>query len=277
MTIDFSLPPRVVVIHGVQSGGNADLTHDQDIADLIDDALAARGVDLPFNAVGYSYEDTNDEAQKVSKLIVGALSSSVPLLGPVLNQVVDVVGDVVIALDQDSTCTTAGKIRKGLRDVVEASYRDEGRPLYIVAHSLGSVYSLDVINQLIGHDDYYKGDDVKTWPVLGLLTMGSPLGLDLLGRNHLEPVAGAKRARFLWENHFSRLDPIVSGHVFGRPVGLSKDMNGPVEQRFAKAAVNAGWLLRPNVSALKKQWLLAHVAYWTSSKVGDDLVRMLFT
>ena len=69
----------------------------------------------------------------------------------------------------------------------------------IISHSLGTVYALDAINELIRREEYFKGNDRKTWPVQGLITMGSPLGLEieilgttLFEKRKIEPIANAE-------------------------------------------------------------------------------------
>jgi hypothetical protein len=57
-----------------------------------------------------------------------------------------------------------------------------------VAHSLGSIYAFDVLNSLIGDGEHFDPGSRKTWPIQGLLTLGSPIGLDMFkvtGRNSI--------------------------------------------------------------------------------------------
>lgn len=67
--------------------------------------------------------------------------------------------------------STAQKIRTGLKDKIIECYNADTL-LYIVAHSLVSVYLFDVINELIS-----DSDDLLEWPVQRMITIGCPLGL----------------------------------------------------------------------------------------------------
>ena len=124
---------------------------------------------------GFFYEDINDEAQEFYKKIATAISRGKPLARKVLTSVVDVAGDVVTAARNTST---ARKIRNKLRKKILESY-NQGHRLLLVSHSLGTIYALDAVCELMRKDGLFQGDDRSTWPVQGLVTMGSPLGLDL--------------------------------------------------------------------------------------------------
>jgi hypothetical protein len=184
---------------------------------------------------------------------------------------------VVIA---SANTSTAKKIRRKLAKKILESYAT-GNQLVIVAHSLGTVYALDTIGELIATKDLFDGDDRSSWPVQGLITMGSPLGLDL---NILGQSIFAKRpivpldAQFQvlpWHNFFNRLDPVVSGNVFGRPVNVS-GARGPVERRYGENTSTSQWLLQGHAVTSGKQWLLAHTAYWKNPRIGDRIVDMLW-
>ena len=80
---------------------------------------------------------------------------------------------------------------------------EAGNPCYIVAHSLGSIYTFDVLNALIASRSYFDRSSRKTWPVQGLLTIGSPIGLDMFqatGRNAIKDF-GAGDKWFRWLKH----------------------------------------------------------------------------
>jgi hypothetical protein len=278
MPVDFRKPAHVLAVHGVQTSENSEIQSEQQIRRLLVRSLADIHVDREFDVRGYLYEDINDNAVRFYKTLTGALTSSQPLAGKALKTFIDLAGDVVIAAKNTST---AHRIRKGLRQAILDSYRG-GHQLVVVAHSLGTVYALDVINALIRDGRYFKGDDRRTWPVQGLVTLGSPLGLGLefagvkiFEMRDIASIADARYSLFPWHNYFNRLDPIVSGNIFGSPVAI-EGASGPVEQRYGAVVQASNWLLQGHVVGSGQQWLLAHVEYWDNPVIGDRLVDMLW-
>jgi hypothetical protein len=204
--------------------------------------------------------------------------SGEPLAGRALSLAIDLVGDVVTAVADTST---AHEIRAGLRDSILQSY-EAGHQLVIVSHSLGTIYSLDVVSELMRDTNLFVGDNRETWPIQGLITMGSPLGLkidlgpvEIFDRRTIERVDGADFEVFPWHNYFNALDPVVSGNVFGAPVKVVGAM-GPVEHRYGEETGAAQWLLQGHRITSGKQWLLAHVAYWKNPKIGGKIVDLLW-
>ena len=111
MPVDPTLPRTVLVIHGVQLGVDEDQNQNEMIKKNIEGRLG--GVPLQFETQMFQYEALNDQAQKKwKKLLI--------LLAP----------------------TPVGVIAKKALDIYEA-----GNPCYLVAHSLGSIYAFDVVNQ----------------------------------------------------------------------------------------------------------------------------------
>lgn len=278
MAVDFRKPAHVIVVHGVQTGEDSDIECEQQIRALLTRSLANIHVEKEFQVKGYLYEDLNDKAQRFYKLIASAITTGKPLVGKALDTLIDLVGDVVIAADNTST---ASQIRAGLKDFILDSYRTKNQTI-VVSHSLGTIYALDVINGLISSNRYFKGDDYTTWPVQGLITMGSPLGLGLdiggikiFEKRVINSVPDAQYALFPWHDYFNRLDPIVSGNVFGAPVDVS-DNKGPVETRYGPSVQGANWLLQGHVVTSGQQWLLAHTAYWNNPAIGDRIFDMLW-
>ena len=278
MTVDFKKPAHVLAVHGVQTGENKNIKSDQQIRSLLTQSLADIHVEKEFLVKGYFYEDINDDAQTFYKRIAGAITAGKPLRGKALKTVIDLAGDVVTAA---SNTSTAKKIRAGLRKKILASYRSNNQ-LIIVAHSLGTIYALDVINELISNARYFKGDDRSTWPVQGFVSMGSPLGLGLeiggakiFEKRELKSVADAQFSLFPWHNYFNRLDPIVSGNIFGAPVEIDR-AKGPVEMRYGPTVLGSNWLLQGHAVTSGQQWLMAHTAYWNNPMIGDRLVDMLW-
>ncbi|WP_439677484.1 trypsin-like peptidase domain-containing protein [Embleya sp. MST-111070] len=100
--------------------------------------------------------------------------------------------DVAAYLDQDDT-------RTAVLDQVLAGMPADG-PVVLVAHSLGTVVAMDLLTRL--------GPAV---PVAGLITVGSPLGMDTvysrlrIGGPHLPPIAGP------WFNAWCPTDPVAIG------------------------------------------------------------------
>ena len=278
MSVDFRKDAHILVVHGVQFGDDDSIKSDEQIRKLVTKSLLRSHLDRQFEARGFLYEDINDTAQGFYKKIASAISSGNPLAGQALKAVVDIVGDVVTAARNTST---AKKIRNTLRKKILESYK-AGHQLVLVAHSLGTIYSLDTINELIPKNQYFDGDDRQTWPVQGLITMGSPLGLDIdvvgtkiFEKRNIEPLPNAEYEVFPWHNYFNRLDPVVSGNVFGTPVEVL-DAKGPVEERYGGDTKAAQWLLQGHKVTSGKQWLLAHTAYWKNPKIGDRTVDMLW-
>jgi len=236
MAVDPAKPKRVLVVHGVEAGTDADLDQDR----LIDALIRSRlnGAPLRFGAELYRYENINDLTA-------------------------DIVLDVLIALKDGSTART---IRQGLVDRLLEIYQ-EGSPLYLVAHSLGTIYAFDAVNQLIGTPGLFNRNDRKTWPVLGLVTLGSPIGLRLFKRNRVKPLGKGSRS-LPWINYWDRTDPVVSGSFYGKPrAGYD------IVERFASKT--AGWDIKDRAIDTGKVWLQAHCGYWSHPGLGDDLVSLL--
>jgi hypothetical protein len=278
MAIDWTKPAHILAVHGVQTAAADDIESDEKIQKLVERNLRLSHLQRDYQISQYVYENINDKAQRFHKLIAEAILSGQPLAGPALSKVIDLVGDVVIAASAGST---AHKIRDGLREQILESH-EAGHQLLLIAHSLGTVYALDVVSELMRSDGLFEGDDRETWPIQGLITMGSPLGLDIdLGpvrifdRRDVEPVAGAEFEVFPWHNYFNALDPIVSGNAFGAPMKVS-GARGPVERRYGDETDAAHWLLQGHRITSGKQWLLAHVAYWKNARIGGKIVDLLW-
>ncbi len=278
MPIDWTKPAEVLVVHGVQTGSSADVDCDAKVRRIVERNLASSHLEREFGVSSYVYEDVNDDAVRFYELLAQAILSGQPLAGAALGTAIDLVGDVVIAAAGGST---AGRIREGLRAGIMAAY-EAGRQLVVVAHSLGTVYALDVVNGLIGEDDVFVGDERDSWPVQGLVTMGSPLGLEIdLGpieifeSRRIETLPDAEFEVFPWHNYFNALDPVVSGRVFGAPVEV-RGSRGPVERRYGRETDAARWLLQGHRITSGRQWLLAHTAYWKNPRIGGKIVDLLW-
>jgi hypothetical protein len=278
MPVDFKKPAHILVVHGVQTGEDSSIKSEQQIRALLTRSLADIHVEKDFEVSAFLYENINDDAQHFYQLIGSAITKGKPLIGKALDTVIDLAGDVVTAAKNTST---AHKIRKGLRDKILESYRSKNQ-VVIVSHSLGTIYALDVVNELIANNNYFKGDDYNSWPVQGLITMGSPLGLGLemagikiFEKRVINTIADAKFALFPWHNYYNRLDPVVSGNVFGTPVQID-GARGPVEMRYGPSIQGTNWLLQGHVVTSGQQWLLSHTAYWNNPTIADRIIDMLW-
>jgi hypothetical protein len=265
MPVDPTLKRKVLVVHGVQSGDAGDLHQDRLIDDLIRSRLG--NIPLDYECELYAYEGIADEALAKYQTLLKLLIQN-PVGAAVAGTVLDLVGDVVISLLPGDT---ADLIRAGLREKIMAVYR-AGQPCYIVAHSLGSIYAFDVLNELLREEALFQRASRRTWPVQGLLTIGSPIGLDMFritGRDRIADLGpGQKWLR--WLNLWDPNDPVVSGNLFGTYLQGNK-----IAERFLSGAPQQGWVIRDIVTDTGRQWLQAHTAYWHSPMVGDKLVDMV--
>jgi hypothetical protein len=265
MPVDPDLPRKILVVHGVQTG----TSEDQDQHLIVDEAIRDRlnGLPLDFETDIYRYEDLNDEAQRkfrdLVRLLVTAMGAKIPLAAT--DAAIDLIGDVVVNLADGST---AEAIRTGLETRILDLY-EKGNPCYVLAHSLGSVYAFDVVNRLISTNGLFERDRRRTWPVQGLVTIGSPLGLSMFERHRVRKL-GPGRKLLRWYNYWDRTDPIVSGSFYGRP-----QQGYRIVERFTNNGPDAGWLIQDRVVDIGRAWLMAHVGYWRHPALADDLITFI--
>ncbi|VAX37689.1 hypothetical protein MNBD_UNCLBAC01-291 [hydrothermal vent metagenome] len=265
MSVDPKKQRKILIVHGVQSGSDEDQKQDRIITELVNNRLG--NIPLDFKSELYRYENINDAAQKKIRLLSNLLIKT-PVGEFVAKKVIDTVGDVVTSYLNTST---AAKIREGLKKQILENY-DNGYPCYIVAHSLGSIYAFDVINALMKEDEYFDRGSRKTWPVQGLMTLGSPIGLSIFKNKNRKKVTnlGPGNKWFRWLNFWDRTDPIVSGNIFG------KQLQGyDIAEKYQSKSLNQGWVIRDKTVDTGKVWLMAHVGYWDNPVVGDHLVDMI--
>lgn len=264
MSVDPAKQRKIIVVHGVQLGEDEDQDQHESIARLVEDRLGNSSLD--FAAQMYRYENINDQAQnKFNRLL--KLIAKTPVNG-VARQALDLIGDVVVNLRDGST---AAKIRQGLRDEIVQLF-DAGNPCYIVAHSLGSIYAFDVVNELMKDPAYFDRASRRSWPVQGLVTLGSPIGLGMFrspGRRAIAQL-GPGTKWFRWQNFWDRTDPVVSGSIFGKQI-----KGYDIAEKYRKDSPNQGWVIRDVPIDTGKVWLMSHVAYWEHPLVGDVLVDMV--
>ena len=265
MAVNPKLTRKILVVHGVQIGEDEDQNQNKLIRRNVKDRLA--DIPLKFKAEMYRYENINDRAQRKFRRLVKLLISQ-PVGAVVADKVIDLVGDVVIARLNTST---AHKIREGLKRRILGIY-EAGNPCYLVAHSLGSIYAFDVVNELMRTDGLFERSSRKTWPVQGLVTLGSPIGLSMFKVKRRKRVANLGRGNkwFRWVNYWDRTDPVVSGDIFGTQLKGYK-----IAEQFQTDSPEQGWVIRDRPVDTGRGWLLAHVAYWDHPVVGDGLVDMI--
>lgn len=249
----------ILVVHGVQAGDDAGLRQDELIQELVDARLA--GGRVGFQTRLYKYENINDEAQERLRRLIGMFSANM-LARKAIDMASDLALDVLVNLQAGET---ARVIREGLKERILSLFH-AGHPVYVVAHSLGSVYSFDVVNELMADGRFFSPGDRKTWPVQALMTLGSPLGLRLFGRGKVHAL-GPEAKAFRWINHWDRTDPVVSGSFYGRP-----QEGYDIAQRFTNGS---GWFIQDRALDTGKAWLAAHTAYWSHPQLGDDLIHMV--
>jgi hypothetical protein len=270
MSVDPLKPRKILVVHGVQTGRDEDIKSHEIIKELILDRL--NGIPLAFDTEMYRYENINDVALgKLKKVLDGFMNKLIAkmplggLVGSVLDKGIDVVGDVLIELKDGTACQ---QIRQGLIDRIEQIY-EEGNALYIVAHSLGSIYAFDAVNQLMMNEGYFDRNSRRAWPVQALVTMGSPIGLSMFKRNSIKNL-GIGRHYFRWINFWARTDPVVSGSFYGKPYEGYQ-----IAERFIANNPESGWFIQDRVLDIGKTWLMAHTGYWRNAGIGDDLVTLI--
>jgi hypothetical protein len=257
--------PRVaLIVHGVQTGADKDQNQHRVIKELIKNRIG--NIPLSYKTDIYRYEDINDKTIAPAKMLVKLIAKT-PVGGKLVESSMDLVGDVVISLANDST---AARVRAGLRKKI-LDYYQAGNPCYLVAHSLGSIYAFDVLNELIQETDLFDREHRSSWPVQGLLTIGSPIGLGMFRKNRAalsKMGPGTKLLR--WKNCWDRNDPVVSGAIFGSTI------NGfQIAEKYQSQDKELGWFVKDVPVNTGKLWLASHVAYWDLPEVGDILVEMM--
>ncbi|HKP55158.1 MAG TPA: hypothetical protein VJV78_00480 [Polyangiales bacterium] len=274
MSVDPSKPREILVVHGVQHETDGELKQHELVQALLTAHL--NGVPVQFTTDLYRYEGLNDAAysglESLLSKVLEALLRELPLAELIMDgvdKVMDLVEDVVISLSNGST---AHEICDALCERIMRTYRAGGGPLYVVAHSLGSVYALDAINQLIRTrpDGVFDRDRRRTWPVQGLITLGSPLGLDMFGARRRLTRLGPGRKWFRWFNYWSRTDPVVSGSFYGQPLTGYR-----IAERFRTVDPRQGWIVHDRVVDSGHAWLPAHLSYWNYAPLGDDLITFI--
>ena len=276
MTVDFNKAPRILVIHGVQTTDKDDFRQDEYIRTTLNALLSSPDLhfDEPFDfeTVMFKYEDISDDASYLVQRLLASMTGN-SIAGWVVEKAVDLVADVYLAISGGAVYE---QVKQRLVDEIELIHGQQ-HPLYLVAHSLGSFYALEVINDLMRGYRFASGDKAK-WPVQGLTTIGSPLGLDLFKRDvavlerRKVGVNVTSTPRFPWKNFWDRQDPIVTGNLLGYP--KATDFQWRFERQAAK---KKGWSIRSDeVNAGHTAHLLAHTAYWTNPTVAQGILNTMY-
>lgn len=262
MSVDFQKPPAILVVHGVQRGDNTDLTQHKVLHDLLKGRLG--GIPFEFSTDIYKYENLNDEDLSALNTVLRLIPAD-PLAKFAVRGALDIIGDVVINLKNGST---AHAIRGNLITRIEEIH-EQRTPLYIVAHSLGSIYAFDVVNTLMRRARYFDRRSREDWPVQGLVTIGSPIGLQMFRRNKVTRL-GDGTSLFHWRNFWDRTDPVVSGSFYGKP-----QQGYTIAERFQTDDPECGWFIQDTVVDIGKPWLFAHVGYWEHPLIGDQILDLI--
>lgn len=263
---------KILVIHGVQTGDNQDLRQHEVIRKNLEKQLG--GLDIPFETDIFKYEDINDETTYLIKKILAAMTGN-KITGWLVEEAVDLAGDVGIAL-------LKGEVYRLIVDRFKAkimeSYEKE-EPVYIVAHSLGTIYAFDAVNELIKEEGLFLYNRMETRAVQGLVTLGSPIALDLFDRDWKKMTSLVPAGQtvdintklFPWINYWDPTDPVVSGSL----VGLPWD-EGKFRARFGDDETYLkGWDVMSRSVITNSGHLGAHTAYWNDVDVMMSIRQMV--
>jgi len=279
MPVNFNSKPVILTVHGVQTGSNGEQNQNKIISKSINTLISELDggpSNFPtFDSDIFRYEDINDSSTKFFAKVLASLTGN-QVTGWLVEKTTDLIGDVLLALSQDKTYN---EIKSSLREKLD-TYSIAGRPVYVVAHSLGSFYAFEVINELMKNAEF-ESDNIADWPIHGLVTIGCPLGLDLFKRNNSNLESRKKSnvditaniIRFPWRNYWDSQDPIVTGSLLGYPE------ESKFSERFDRQqAKKKGWDIRDNkVNSSTSLHLLAHIAYWENSFVAQGIVNLVLS
>jgi hypothetical protein len=132
--------------------------------------------------------------------VISAAALAITVLGSAMGTVADYVADVLVYAEPASRAIILAHVGQQI---------DEHPGCVLVAHSLGSVIALDLIVQRLRAG--------QTCPVAALVTVGSPLAIDV---PLIPGDAYQDRARHLppglpsWVDYYDQDDPIVSGSIW---------------------------------------------------------------
>lgn len=190
----------ICAIHGVTYGGVAENTN---YANPLFTSLNREGCTASMHSLVWA-----DLAMK--------LSGRIPDLGlTFLNHSLDYIVDVL---------TYHGKGADEIQSKIRSQIEDKGPGVVVVAHSLGSVVIADCILRWIITGKISHLLPRSKWPVSKIISLGSPLGINVPGMAYLGYTDRAKAFDKILKHHmpkgfwvsFSDLnDPIVTGSILG--------------------------------------------------------------
>lgn len=149
-----------------------------------------------------------------------------------------------------------------------------GRPM--LAHSLGSVIAIDLVTKWL-IEGRFDGNPER-WPIRGLLTIGSPLGIDVplldgLGFTDRATVLAAlpeelaPERPWRWINLTDASDVVVQGELWdavrSRPTPRLDALAGYKRLRVEQLDIDTGGLIS------------AHGGYWTHTAVAQAMLELL--
>ncbi len=128
MSVNFTKEANILAAHGAPTGAN---TNDCQHRKPGNKSLSSSHIKRDDATLSYLYEDTNNNVQGVYKTIISAISSVNHLVGNSLKKAINLLGNVVIAVN--NSCT-AGKTRNSLLEKNLDPYSND-YPLIFGAHT----------------------------------------------------------------------------------------------------------------------------------------------
>lgn len=251
---------KILVIHGINPGDESDIVGHKRLIKALDEHLIDNRIPHTVDIV--KYESINDLANTPLTAINNMFIKSL-LAEAVVSATIDLVGDVFVYLRNSDA---AALIRKRIKDAIMDNYHNQHDPLTLVAHSLGSLYAFDALNELIiDYPELFNPDDRKTWPVQSLITLGSPVGLVFFNDRQLVPF-DIGQSQLRWYNIFDREDPVVTGNVFGQKTHMCE---------IAEQFQTDGWEIKDIAVDNGSSWIKAHTNYWENKYVLDIIVSVI--
>ena len=126
----------------------------------------------------------------------------------------------------------------------------------------------EIIKITVPREKYFDSDNRRSWPVQALMTLGSPIGLSMFGRDSVQKIGEAKFP-FRWINIWDPTDPVVTGSFYGKP-----EKGYKIVEDFSKDT-DSGWSIQDRKINTGYAWLKAHLSYWSDPTVGDELITMV--
>lgn len=249
---------RALVIHGISEGGDE----------------GRRGFSAPFGAALESWaRGLYGDAWGVdlTEVIWAGLAQK---LSPPLDAIPDV-GELVA--DYLVDVVTYARNRREIMTHCEAQVFAAGPGMPLLAHSLGSVIAVDLVTKWV-IEGRFDGRP-ETWPIRGLVTIGSPLGIDVplidaLGFTDRADLLAALgddaeiAAPWRWINLTDPNDVVVQGELWdavrSRPSPRLDALAGYKRLRVEHLPdIDTGGLIS------------AHGGYWTHTAVAQAMLELL--